>query len=464
MTDTGQAGDTPRADTGARVLVVDDDPGLLRLVTLRLEAAGFEVEAVGDAETALGVLAGTRVDVVVTDLRMPGMDGMELFRRLRGSRSTLPVIILTAHGTIPDAVAATREGAWGFVTKPFESAELVAMVRDAAGLKTEGSRVDADWRRAVISCSRAMENLLSEIELIADSHASVLIRGGSGSGKELIARAVHAASPRAGQPFIAINCAAVPAELLEAELFGHEKGAFTGADQARTGLFVAADGGSLLLDEIGDMPRAFQAKLLRALQEQSVRPVGSNREQKVDVRVLAATHRDLDHAMETGDFREDLYYRLNVVRLDIPDLRDRPEDIPLLAEHFLAGFQADRPPGERIGGFSPEALQCLVEADWPGNVRQLRNVVEQVCAFCRQGPVPADRVRRALRSEGHAMPALAEARDAFERDYLARVLRMTGGNVSQAARLAGRNRTEFYRLLKRHALDPARFKASGPES
>lgn len=457
MTETGDQG------SRSRVLLVDDDPGLLRLVTLRLEAAGFEVDAVESAEAALGRLAQAPMDVVVTDLRMAGMDGMALFRHLRESMPTLPVIIITAHGTIPDAVAATREGAWGFVTKPFDSAELVDMVTAAVRPRASQSRVEAGWRQAIVSHSPVMESLLAEVELVARSSANILIRGASGSGKEMIARGVHAASPRADKPFVAVNCAAVPAELLEAELFGHEKGAFTGADRARTGLFVEADGGSLLLDEIGDMPQAFQAKLLRTLQEHSVRPVGSNREQRVDVRVLAATHRDLDQAMETGDFREDLYYRLNVVQLDIPDLRDRPEDIPLLAEHFLAEFQADRA-GDRIGGFSPEAMQCLAEADWPGNVRQLRNVIEQVCALCRKGPVPADLVRRALRAEGRGLPPLAEARDGFEREYLARILRLTGGNVTQAARMAGRNRTEFYRLLNRHCLDPARFKAADPDT
>jgi len=309
-----------------------------------------------------------------------------------------------------------------------------------------------------VTRSREMAVLLADVSLIAESDASVVIQGESGTGKEVMARAIHAASRRAEQPFVAINCAAVPADLLEAELFGHEKGAFTGADRARPGLFQEAEGGTLFLDEIGDMPLAFQAKLLRALQERKVRPVGGREERPVNVRVVSATHRDIAEAMVEGTFREDLYYRLNVVRLDLPPLRERPEDIPLLAEHFLAQLDADRPVDQRVGGFSPEAVRVLLAYRWPGNVRQLRNVVEQVCVLCRKGPIPAELVRRALREGRDDIVSLAEARNHFERDYLARTLRLAEGNVSEAARLAGRNRTEFYRLLKRHHLNPQGFK------
>jgi two-component system, NtrC family, response regulator GlrR len=440
------------------VLLVDDDPGLLRLISLRLESAGFEVEAVASADNALGRVATRQPDVVVTDLRMEGMDGLALFRQLRERVPALPVIIITAHGTIPDAVAATREGAYAFLTKPFDSAELLQTVAEAIGPAGNAIQYQADWREGIITQSRAMENLLTELELVAESDASVLIRGESGTGKEIMARAIHSASQRAAAPFVALNCAAVPSELLEAELFGHVRGSFTGADQNRDGMLVQADGGTLFLDEIGDMPVSFQAKLLRSLQERTVRPVGAAGETKVDVRFISATHQDLEQAMVAGDFREDLYYRLNVVCLDIPPLRQRPEDIPLLAEHFLADLQSERPRSSRISGLSPEAVRLLVACDWPGNVRQLRNVIEQVCVLCRKGPIPADLVRRALRQEHHGITPLAEARAGFERDYLVRLLRMTGGNVSEAARMAKRNRTEFYRLLKRHHLDPSEFK------
>jgi two-component system, NtrC family, response regulator GlrR len=456
MTERDQTdGDLPR------VLLVDDDPGLLRLISLRLEGSGFRVEAVESADAALGSMAAGYPDVVVTDLRMEGMDGMALFRHLRDQAPTLPVIIMTAHGTIPDAVAATREGAHAFVTKPFKSSELVETVRGAVGHRSGRRR--GSQHAGIITQSRVMEELLAELELIGESEASVLIRGESGTGKEMVARAIHAASRRAQRPFVALNCAAVPADLLEAELFGHRKGAFTGADSDRDGLFVQADGGTVFLDEIGDMPANFQVKLLRALQERAVRPVGAREEVNIDVRIVSATHCDLEQAMRDGDFREDLYYRLNVVSIHLPRLAERPEDIVLLAEHFLVELQAERPASRRVSGFSPGALRLMVGHDWPGNVRELRNVVEQVLVLCRQGPVPEDLVRRALRSERPVVQPLADARGAFERDYLARVLRVTGGNVSEAARLSGRNRTEFYRLLKRHSLSPAHFKRDRDE-
>jgi two-component system response regulator GlrR len=450
---------TPRG----RVLLVDDDPGLRRLMCLRLETGGFEVDAVDSAKAALGRIAASLPDVVVTDLRMEGMDGLALFRHLRNRLPALPVIILTAHGTIPDAVAATREGAFAFLTKPFDSAQLLTTVAEAIGPARMANGRTAGWRRGIVTRSRVMEALLVDLELIARSDVGVLIQGESGTGKELIARAIHAASDRASAPFVAINCAAIPAELMESELFGHRKGAFTGATQDRDGLLVEADRGTLLLDEVGDMPHAFQAKLLRVLQEGSVRPVGAQRERKVNVRVLAASHHDLDRATLDGRFREDLYYRLNVVRLELPPLRERPEDIPLLIEHFLADFQSKLSASRRIGGFSSEAIQLLVGYDWPGNIRQLRNVVQQVCTLCRSGLVPADLIRRALREETCRYPPLAEARATFERDYLSRLLRITEGNVSEAARLACRSRTDFYRLLARHHLEPAGFKAFEPD-
>ncbi|RFF29676.1 sigma 54-interacting transcriptional regulator [Wenzhouxiangella sediminis] len=456
MTERLEADEAER--NGCRILLVDDDPGLLRLISLRLESNGYLVDTAESGEAALGRVAAQAPDAVITDLRMEGMDGMALFRQLRERDPALPVVILTAHGTIPDAVAATREGAFGFLTKPFDSAELLETIAEATGRNRAGAGRSASWRESIVTRSHAMETLLSELEMVAESDASVLLIGESGTGKEVIARAIHDASPRRNGPFVAINCASVPAELLESELFGYRKGAFTGADSDRDGLFVTAAGGTLLLDEIGDMPAAFQAKLLRALQEKRVRPVGAAEEVATDVRVVSATHRDLERAIRDGDFREDLFYRLNVVQFDVPALRDRPEDIVPLAEHFLADIQKDRLKADRIQGFSRDALRVLLGHDWPGNVRQLANVVEQACVLCRKGPVPANLVQRALRRDPTGVQPLAEARDAFERDYLVRIMRMAGGNVSEAARLAGRNRTEFYRLLGRHQLEPGDFK------
>jgi two-component system, NtrC family, response regulator GlrR len=442
----------------ARILLVDDDEGLLRLLSIRLTAAGYQVRAVPSGEAALSALPQFQPHVVITDLRMDGIDGMALFDAIHAGNPVLPIIILTAHGTIPDAVEATRRGVFGFLTKPFDSRDLLDAVERATRLGADGvqSTADDDWRSGIISRSGVMEEVLRQARLVAESGASVLIYSESGTGKELLARAIHRASRRRAGPFVPVNCSAIPEPLLESELFGHSKGAFTGATRDHKGLFQEAQGGTLFLDEIGDMPLAFQAKLLRALQEGEVRPVGATRAVPVDVRIISATHRDLDEALKEGQFREDLFYRLHVVRMELPPLRDRREDIPPLAAHFLQQVNAGRE--RKIQGFSREAMEALMSASWPGNVRQLQNVVEQSAALSTTDIVPASLVRRALRDGPGAIPPLSEARSRFERDYLQELLQITEGNVSNAARLAGRNRTEFYKLLRRHHLDPDAFR------
>src|SRR6185295_19490182 len=313
------------------ILLVDDDPDLLKLISLRLTSAGYRVRTAESGETALAALAVVRPSAVITDLRMPGIDGLQLFAAIHRQHPALPVIILTAHGTIPDAVSATQRGVFGFLTKPFDSQDLLqkvaAALRVAGDLPETSSDTTGEWRAGIITRSPRMEDLLRQARLVADSDASVLIYGDSGTGKELLARAIHRASPRRDKPFVAVNCGAIPEPLLESELFGHARGAFSGAVQAHKGLFQAADGGTIFLDEIGDMPLA--------LQEGEVRPVGATQPIPVDVRVVSATHRDLDAQKASGQFREDLYYRLNVVSLKLPALADRREDIPLLATHFL---------------------------------------------------------------------------------------------------------------------------------
>jgi two-component system response regulator GlrR len=442
------------------VLLVDDDPDLLKLISLRLTSAGYRVRTADSGETALAALAIARPGAVITDLRMPGIDGLQLFDAIHRQHPALPVIILTAHGTIPDAVSATHRGVFGFLTKPFDSQELLQKVATAlklaGGEPTAGTEASGEWRAGIITRSPRMEDLLRQAKLVADSDASVLIYGDSGTGKELLARAIHRASARRDQPFVAVNCGAIPEPLLESELFGHARGAFSGAGQAHKGLFQAADGGTIFLDEIGDMPLALQVKLLRVLQEGEVRPVGSTQSVPVDVRVISATHRDLDAQMAAGQFREDLYYRLNVVSLRLPSLADRREDIPLLATHFLrkVAERYKRP----VPTLAPDAMALLISAPWPGNVRQLLNLIEQAVALSTTGMVPASLVQSALREDASAQVPFEEARKTFERDYLVRLLKITGGNVTQAAAMAKRIRTEFYKLLQRHRLEPAMFK------
>ena len=442
------------------ILLVDDDPDLLKLISLRLTSAGYRVRTADSGETALATIAVERPATVITDLRMPGIDGLQLFEAIHRQHPALPVIILTAHGTIPDAVSATQRGVFGYLTKPFDSQDLlqkVAAALEASGGEPAGSDSTAgEWRAGIITRSPRMEDLLRQAKLVADSDASVLIFGESGTGKELLARAIHQASRRSAKPFVAVNCGAIPGDLLESELFGHARGAFTGAVQSHKGLFQAADGGTLFLDEIGDMPLPLQVKLLRVLQEGEVRPVGSTQAIPVDVRVISATHRDLDSQRDQGLFREDLYYRLNVVSLKLPSLAERREDIPLLAAHFLRRLaERYRKPASTM---APDAMALLVAAPWPGNVRQLLNLLEQAVALTTTPVIPATLVQAALKEDAAALTPFEEARKTFEREYLVRLLKITGGNVTQAAQLAKRNRTEFYKLLQRHRLEPGMFK------
>ncbi|HSC08134.1 MAG TPA: sigma 54-interacting transcriptional regulator [Steroidobacteraceae bacterium] len=446
----------------ARILIVDDDVKLLRLLAIRLQRAGWLTETAESGRQALAAVPRFRPHAVVTDVRMSGMDGLALFDAIHNQHPTLPVIILTAHGTIPDAVDAAQRGVFAYLTKPFDSEQLTATINKAlraSGSSAVESRDDDAWRSEIVTRSPLMESLLGSARKVAQTDSSILIQGESGTGKELLARAVHRASRRASQPFVAVNCTAIPEALFESEFFGHRKGAFTGASDSRVGLIQSAHGGSLLLDEIGDMPLAFQAKLLRALQEREVRPVGASEAVSVDVRVIASSHQDLELAVSERRFREDLYYRVNVVTLEIPALAARREDIPLLAAHFLNSVRAKlSDTAVAVTGFSAEAVELLVSAPWPGNIRQLRNVVEQCVVLANTPLLPATLVQAALRSKPREFLPFAQARDHFEFEYLVNLLQMTQGNVAQAARLAERNRSEFYKLLRKHELNPQAFR------
>ena len=441
------------------LLLVDDDASLLKLLGIRLEAEGFEVISAASAEEALQVLRNQRVDLVITDLRMEGADGLELFTQIRHFYPGLQVIIMSAQGTIPEAVSATQMGVFEFLTKPIDKAVLLETIE--AALKHSGAtqaEIFEGWREHVVTRSPVMERILNQVRQVASSDVSILITGPSGSGKELLARAVHEADKDRHGPIVAVNCGALPEQLLESELFGHVKGAFTGAISEHQGLFRAANGGTLFLDEIGDMPMPVQVKLLRALQERRIRPVGSTKSEPIDVRLISATNRDLEQDMREGLFREDLFYRLNVINFHLPSLAERQEDIPLLVNHFLHTTDAFQM--GRVTSFAPAALDVMIHAPWPGNVRQLQNVVQRTAALSTTPVITEALVRDALTVEDRYLPSLSQARLQFEHDYLVKVLRLTSGSVAEAALLAQRNRTDFYKLLKRHNINPEMFKES----
>jgi two-component system response regulator GlrR len=436
----------------AKVLLVDDDASLLKLLAIRIESKGYQVTTCESGLAALQILKSHVFDAVITDLRMDEMDGMALHRQLQSRYPALPVIMMTAHGSIPDAVEATKQGIFAFITKPVDKDELfdsLANAIDIHGVNTD----EAPSKSNIVTRSGAMLHLLEQVKLLGPTHVNVLISGASGTGKELLAQAIHQHSQVSNGPFVAINCGAVPGELLESELFGHKKGAFTGAVKDHQGLFQQAQGGTLFLDEIGDMPLNLQVKLLRVLQEKTIRPVGFQEEIPIDVRIVSATHKNLPEAIKNQQFREDLYYRLNVVNLKLPPLCERREDISLLAQYFSASIAKRMNQNEKH--FANDAMHALVRYDWPGNIRQLQNVVEQVVALTPGEVISAHLVLAALDSNEKSVEPLSlnDAKKEFERDYVINTLKMAGGNVAEGAKLAKRNRSDFYKLIKKHNID-----------
>ncbi|KTD99070.1 MULTISPECIES: sigma 54-interacting transcriptional regulator [unclassified Pseudoalteromonas] len=436
----------------AKVLLVDDDASLLKLLAIRIESKGYQVTTCESGLAALQILKSHVFDAVITDLRMDEMDGMALHRQLQSRYPALPVIMMTAHGSIPDAVEATKQGIFAFITKPVDKDELfdsLANAIDIHGVNTD----EAPSKSNIVTRSGAMLHLLEQVKLLGPTQVNVLISGASGTGKELLAQAIHQHSQVSNGPFVAINCGAVPGELLESELFGHKKGAFTGAVKDHQGLFQQAQGGTLFLDEIGDMPLNLQVKLLRVLQEKTIRPVGFQEEIPIDVRIVSATHKNLPEAIKNQQFREDLYYRLNVVNLKLPPLCERREDISLLAQYFSASIAKRMNQNEKH--FANDAMHALVRYDWPGNIRQLQNVVEQVVALTPGEVISAHLVLAALDSNEKSVEPLSlnDAKKEFERDYVINTLKMAGGNVAEGAKLAKRNRSDFYKLIKKHNID-----------
>ncbi len=465
-------GDTGEGTERGVILLIDDDPVVRKALTAVLKRRGHLVMTASNAAEGLQFVEDSAVDLVLSDIQMPGMTGLELLPRIKRVRPETEVIMMTGFGTVERAVEALKQGAYDFLTKPFDDIEAVERVVDkalergrlvakASGLQSRLELEVGDQFEGIVGNSRAMRSVYEMIDSVSGADAHVLIRGESGTGKELVAKALHYRSPRKARPFVVINCSALTETLLESELFGHVKGAFTGATGHKRGLFEEAHRGTLFLDEIGDVSPMVQVKLLRAVQEGEIRRVGSNENILVDVRVLAATNRDLEAAMASGEFREDLYYRLNVIGVDLPPLRERVEDVPLLAHHFLQKY-TDRM-NRNLEGFSEDVMEILQTYRWPGNVRELENIVERSVVLTREGGITSASLPERLRSndflrnasvtsygELEFRKAKVLAVNLFERRYMQALLTSCDGNVSEASRRAGMDRSNFRRILKKH--------------
>src|ERR1017187_10075776 len=442
------------------LLIVEDEAKMRRLLELNLAEEGYTVLTAADAEAGLNILRQEKIDLVVTDLKLPGMNGLEFLQVVKRTHATLPVVVMTAYGTVETAVEAMKVGASDYVLKPFGMEEIKLILRkelDVHRLREENRSLREALGerypfRNIVAYSQKMQEVLATVERVAPTNSTVLLGGESGVGKDLIARAIHEKSRRASGPFVKVNCTAIPENLLESELFGYERGAFTGAATSKPGKFELADKGTLFLDEIGDVPPAIQVKLLRVLQEREFERLGGTRTIKVDVRLLAATNRDLRAALEDGTFREDLYYRLNVVPIDIPPLREHKEDIPGLANLFLARFAKDS--GKPVESITPEAMQILVNYHWPGNVRELQNIIERACALAKGTVLKVEdihldvRPARTANGTGNFLPE-GMTLEQWEDEMIRESLRRANGNKSQAARLLGLSRNALrYRLSK----------------
>ena len=448
------------------ILIVDDDKNMLEVLSLRLEAEGYKVTTKTEAKDALRMAKDELFDLALVDLKLAKKDGIELMRDLHRITPEVPVIILTAYGTIETAVEAMKRGAYSYLTKPFDRRELLLQIKN--GL--EKSKLSREIRRLkvlvaerygfenIIGKSEKMQEVMEQVSRAAETDSNVCIYGESGTGKELMAKSLHLLSSRKDKPFVAINCAAIPEELLEGELFGYEKGAFTGAIRSKKGFFAQADGGTIFLDEISEMSEAMQAKLLRILQEKQFYTLGGEKLTNVNVRILTATNKNLREEVETGNFREDLFYRIYVIPIHLPPLRERKEDTPFLVDHFIKEFAGEMK--KEIKGISTPAIQKLLSYSWPGNVRELKNTIEYAIAMTTQDVISEDLILQTKTIEEGKLKPLREARGEFERNYISNLLSLTRGNISKAAKLAGKYRADFYDLLKKHNLKASDFKIS----
>jgi two-component system response regulator GlrR len=452
------------AMTAGKILVVDDDSNLLEVIRMRLESAKYDVVTAEREEEALNALKEDVIDMSVIDLQLEKTDGITLMENLHRINPDVPVIILTAYGTIESAVEAMRKGAYSYLTKPFDPRELLFQIDHAM----EKRRLTSEVKRLqglleekydfsnIIARSDKMQKVLANVSLFAKTDSTVFIHGESGTGKELIARAIHLGSGRKEGPFVAINCAAIPENLLESELFGYERGAFTGAVQSTKGLFTQAHEGTLFLDEIGDMPFLLQSKILRVLQDRQVYPLGCKKPVDVDVRIIVATNKDLQKEVEKGNFRQDLFYRVHVIPVNLPPLREKKEDISSLVEHFLEKFGQKMK--KKVKGLTPQAMQKLMLHDWPGNVRELENTIEFAMAMTQSNIISEELILQTNIQSPDKFKPFKEAKSAFEKEYLLNLLKLTQGNVSKASDLAGKYRADFYQLLKKYDLKPEEHK------
>jgi two-component system response regulator GlrR len=450
--------------TGSQVLVVDDDASMQRMLRQRLEREGYAVQTAPNGEEGLNLIRKEVFNLIITDMRMPKLRGDELVRAVAQFNPNIPIIVMTAYAEVDEAVQLMQDGIYHYVTKPFDVEDLVVKVKkaldkqlttaEARQVRTKiMSRRKSDY---IVGACPKIEELLTQISIVAQNDVPVIIYGESGTGKELVARAIHYTGKRADRPFVVENCGAIPENLIENELFGHVKGAYTDARTDQKGLFEEAHGGTLFLDEIGELPVTLQVKFLRVLQDGEFKRIGSTRPIRVDVRVIAATNKDLIQAIAEKTFREDLFYRLNVIPVHIPPLRERKEDIPLLINHFLTDFNKEL--GKVVEGFSPAAIQKMMTYQWPGNVRELKNKVKQAMVLTRNNVITAEDLFFHVPVSSNKFQSFKEAKREFEKEYISQVLRICQGNISQAARLAKKDRKDFYDVMKKYGIQPEAFR------